>query len=300
LEATAASWDAAAAAPINMGPKDFTKYELGTTFIYSNGDVERVSDVKPTAVQWGRNDGTIYTAHRNFLLPRLYWSADDERGTAKILGATDKLWPLRKGAEVAFSAKVTVQQENDQVSTDRRVDRWRCQNKGLQKVTVKAGTFETVVFVCKRGTKPKSPDLVRTWYYSKDVRHYVRFIESDPRRKSTTTVDLVAVRPAAPRWPPIVGAGLARAIVFALETEGHEYRMPWTSSAVNTHVTIEAKSRLVGQDGKRCRRFMQIWQEKGDRRHYPALACKTDVGKWEIPGIQSNSANSLAVSGKVS
>lgn len=279
--------------PVNLAGDELPAYQTGTTFIYSNGDVERVSRVEGVTVRWVRQDGTIYSAPRNFLLPWSFWSSDYERGKTAVSEAPNALWPLREGAAVTFSAKVVVQNKDDLDATVQGVDRWRCRNDGERETTVPAGTFETVVFVCSRQTNPGSRELVRTWYYAKNVRHYVRFVESDPERNLTRSVDLVAVRPGAPNWPPIVRAALARAIAHALETETNEAPMPWTSSAVNTHVTIEATRRFVGPDGVPCRRFVQIWSDAGQRRHYPALACRSGLDRWEIPGLEAGTGSSL-------
>ena len=251
-------------------------------------------------MNWIRSDGTTYTAHRNFLLPWSNWASNKQRGTAKISEAADALWPLRKGTEVAFLANTTVQRRDNPDSTERRVDRWYCRNDGRRDITVGAGTFETLVFVCRRGSQPGFPEVVRTWYYAKDVRHYVRFVESDLERQTTREVDLVAVRPGAPDWPPIVRDALARAVVHALETPETESQMLWTSSGVNTRVTIEAKSRFVARSGRPCRQFKQIWSENGRHRHYPALACKTTAGTWQIPGLKSNKMDLLVISGEMS
>ena len=272
----------------------------GTSFIYSNGSTERVVSAKDHVAQWARGDGTTYSAHRNFLLPKSYWVSDDKRGTAAISAAADKLWPVRKGDKISFSAKITMQVGDNPNSTRRRTDQWHCRNDGNRNITVEAGSFETLVLVCWREAKSASPEIVRTWYYAKSVRHYVRFVESNAARNSTSIVDLVAIRPGAPGWPPIMRAALARAVVHALEMKGDKSRMPWTSSGANTQVTIEAKSRFVAVDGRPCRRFKQIWLANGLRRHYPAVACKTASGKWTIPGLESKTANSLATSGKVS
>jgi hypothetical protein len=193
-----------------------------------------------------------------------------------------------------------MQKGDDPDSTERRIDRWRCRNDGNKDITVRAGTFKTLVLVCTREANADSPEIVRTWYYAKSVRHYVRFVERNPQSDTTSSVDLVAIRPGAPGWPPIMRAALARAVVHALEMEGPSSRMPWTSSGVTARVTIEAKSRFVGDDGRQCRRFVQIWSKDGQRRHYPAVACQTAPGKWIIPGLESKTANSLATSGALS
>jgi peptidoglycan hydrolase-like protein with peptidoglycan-binding domain len=300
LEETAAGGTSKAQSLINLASDDFPTYLPGTSFLYSNGKTERVLSAKDRVVRWARGDGSTYSAHRNFLLPKSYWSSDGERGTAAISGAADQLWPVREGSEVSFSSKVTMQKGDDPDSTTRRVDQWRCRNDGNQNITVQAGTFETLVLICTRGADPASPEIVRTWYYSKTVRHYVRFVEHNPELDTTKKVDLVAIRPGALGWPPIMRAALARAVVHALEMEGALARMPWTSSGVNTRVTIKATSRFVADDGRQCRQFVQIWSKNGLHRHYPAVACKTALGKWAIPGLESKTANSLATTGALS
>ena len=286
--------------PVKLTAVDLPAYLPGTTFIYSNGDTERVLGAKDLVVRWGRSDGTTFSAHRNFLLPKSYWTSGKQRGTAKISGKPDKLWPHREGSAVSFEAKVTMQQGSDAGSTKRRTDQWRCQNNGTEQVSVDAGTFDTQVLVCSRGADPTSPEIVRTWYYAKDVGHYVRFVEVQPEIDTTESIDLVAIRPGALSWPPIVRAALTRALVHALEKAEETARLPWTSSGVKTRVTIKAKSKFVADDGKTCRRFTQIWLENGQQRNFPAIACKSPSGKWSIPGLESNTANSLATSGGLS
>ncbi len=297
LEAMSAGEFADARPPVNLGFDDFPTYLPGTTFIYSNGNTERVVSAKNHVVRWVRGDGKTYIAHRNFLLPKSYWESGDERGTAMTSSTADELWPLREGAEVSFSAEITMQRRDNPDSTKQRIDQWRCRNDGHRDITVEAGTFKTLVLVCLRGTKPAFPEVIRTWYYSKTVRHNERFVQSYPERNTTVTVDLVAIRPSAPSWPPIARAALARAVVHTLEIAGNKSRMSWTSSGVNARVIIEAKSRFVADNGKPCRRFVQIWSENNRRRHYPAIACQTVLGRWNIPGLESSTTNSLATSG---
>lgn len=296
LETTLASRGANSHAPITLAPEDFPAYQPGMTFIYSNGEVDRVADAEGTAVRWIRTDGTNYTTHRNFLLPWSNWASDTQRGTATISEAADALWPLRKGVEIAFSTNVTVQRRDDPNSIERHVDQWRCRNDGRREITVLAGTFQTLIFVCRLGADPTYPEVVRTWYYAQEIRHYVRFTESHPKGDTDRTVDLVSVRPGAPDWPPIVRAALARAVVHTLEMPENESQMLWTSSVVDTRVTIEGKSRFVALSGRPCRRFTQIWSENSRRRLYPSVACKTAAGRWQIPGLKSDKMEMLIIS----
>lgn len=280
--------------PARLGREDLPAYRPGTTFVYSNGDTAQVRATKGPLIQWTRHDRTAYTADRNFLLPWLHWRSERERGTAEISQPGERLWPLREAAEVTFTAKLMIQRRDDPDLAERRVERWRCRNDGRRDVTVGAGTFETLVLVCKGGAG--TSETVRTWYYAKAIRHYVRFVESEAGQGDPATVDLVAIRPGAPDWPPIVRAALTRALVHALESPEPRSRVPWTSSGVNTRVTIETTPQFVADDGRTCRRFVQVWSEDGRRRHYPGMACQVAPGRWRIPGLTGSTEKALAVS----
>lgn len=290
----------AAPPPPNLSPADLPAYRPGTTLVYSDGHTEHVAAATGAVVQWVRGDGTRYTANRNFLLPRTAWSSDGERGTARISAAEDELLPRHKGAEVAFAATLMVQRNALPDVAERRVESWRCRNEGKQDITVKLGTFDTLVLVCERGAPDETPKLVRTWYYAKSIRHYVRYVEHRPESGTTRSADLVAVRPGAVGWPPIVRAALTRAVVHALDSGGERIRMPWTSSGVNTSVIIEATARFAVADGRVCRRFVQVWSTEGRSRSYPAVACKGAAGRWTLPGLEGSAPALLATSGEFS
>lgn len=283
-------------AAASLSTEDLPAYRAGTTFVYSDGNVERVSRTEGGVISWTRKDGTNFTARGNFLLPWSFWVTKSERGTAKVSDAPDKLWPLNGGDEVVFSAEVIVQRRDDRSSTKTRTEQWRCGNEGSRNVDVKLGSFSTVKLVCRREAGPDSPELVRTWYYAKDIGHYVRRVEEGASYGTQRTVDLLAIQPGAAHWPPIVRAGLIRTITHTLETAEDGDRVPWSSSGVAVKVSIEPKARFVSEDGRSCRRFVQVWSDNGQDRIYPAVACKTPLGRWEIPGIENDAASSLVAS----
>lgn len=275
---------------------DLPAYRVGTSFIYSDRSVDRVVDIDESGVKWRRSDGVRYSAPRNFLLPHRYWATGEMRGKANVDGNPDSLWPRREGTEIAFTSFVAVQRAGSNAAVERRVERWRCGNEGNREIDVPAGTFRTVLFVCRRDGAGDEPDLVRAWHYAPALRHYVRYIENDRRRDVNDRIDLVAVKPGADGWPPIVRAALARAVVRALETAEVGSRSRWTSSGVDTEVTIEAGSRFVDTHGRPCRRFAQTWSADGRSWSHPAMACRTAPGSWRIPGIYDDDMLSLATS----
>lgn len=298
LEAVASGGGAKVPLSASLHTKIFPTYRPGTAFIYSNGDIDRVTKTKGATTQWVRNDGTAYTAHGNFLVPWSYWASDEERGTAKISKPAASLWPEPDGPEVTFSDEITVQRKDDPNSTRRWVEHWRCRNSGRRTIDIMAGRFKTLILVCIRHTGSNSPELVRTWYYAPNIYHFVRFTERDPTRKRTESIDLLAVQPSMAGWPPIIRAGLIRTLSRALEKAKSGSQIAWSSSGVDIKVTIEPRSRFVSAAGRPCRRFLQTWLENGHRWDYPAVACKNHLGKWEIPGIENKAFNPLVGSSK--
>jgi peptidoglycan hydrolase-like protein with peptidoglycan-binding domain len=290
--------DGPAAAPDRS--EDLPAYRSGTGFVYSDGSVERVVATDRATVQWQRSNGIRYSAPRNFLLPHQYWALGRTRGAATVDGDPDTLWPHRQGEEVAFTARIAVQRAVVAETTEHSAERWLCRNGGERDVDVAVGRFRTVVFVCRRNAAPGTPGLVRTWYYAPAIRHYVRYVESDRAGGAGDPVDLVAVQPGADGWPPIVRAALDRAVVQALESKDAEARMPWTSSGVDAEIVVEAGDRFADPLGRSCRRFAQVWDVGGQRWTYPALACRTASGSWRIPGLDGDTALSLATSEELS
>ena len=283
-----------------LAPGDLPAYRTWTTFVYSDGRVDRVVGLKGAFVRWARDNGTSFTAHRNFLLPWSYWSSVGKRGTARVDGEPGDLWPLAAGETVSFSTWGTVRYGGDAEPVEERIERWRCRNDGRRKLTVKAGTFDTVVFTCARRRGAATPELVRTWYYAPAIRHYVRTVDRYPDQEVKTRVDLVGVRPGAPGWPPIARAALERAVVRALSTAKDGATTTWTSSGVDTKVTIQPTRRFVGPGDRQCRAFVQIWAGKGRHARFPAIACRNAAGDWEIPGLGGNFDRALAVSAEIS
>lgn len=284
------------AEPVTPGALDLPTYQIATTYIYSDGSAERVIGVDGSVVKWARNDGTTYATHRNFLMPWSYWTSSGEQGTARVPTAPEGLWPRSEGAEISFSATINLRHGTASGVIEKRVEQWRCRNAGDKKLVVPAGRFHTVVFVCRRTANGAVPSLVRIWYYAEKIRHYVRFVEKGPDGGVHRKFDLVAVRPGTSGWPPIVRAGLMRAIVRALEAPDDEVRIPWRSSGVDVDVIITAKAPFSNRNARTCRRFEEVWTQTGHQRHYPGVACKILPDRWKFPGLENSSDYALAIS----
>lgn len=275
-------------------------YKIGSTFVYSDGRVDTVAGLKGDRVRWIRNDGTKFTAHRNFLLPWYYWQSKAESGTATLEGEPKALWPRRTGREQVFSVKTMVQRAAGPDDLANWTEAWRCRFDGPEQLTVVAGHFKTAKFTCSRDATNARPALERTWYYAPGIGHYVRVVDTTPGVGEKRKTDLVAIRPNGENWPPIARAALGRAVEQALNSAQNGEEMPWTSSGVTTRVTIKPTSGIREFEGKRCRSFLQTWAGSSGRHRYPGTACQDPSGRWRIPGLEESNNETLAISGGTS
>lgn len=275
-------------------------YEVGSTFVYSDGRVDTVAGLKDDMVRWVRNDGTKFTAHRNFLLPWYYWQSKAESGTVALEGEPGVLWPRRTGREYAFSTKTMVQKSAGSGDLADWTEAWRCRFDGPERLTVVAGRFRTLKFTCSRDAVGSRQALERTWYYAPSIGHYVRVVDSSRGGRSGQRKDLVAIRPSGETWPPIARAALGRAVEQALNSAEDGEERPWTSSGVTTRVTIKPTSGFRKLNGKRCRSFLQTWASSSGKHRYPGAACQDPSGRWRIPGLEESSNETLAISGGIS
>lgn len=271
-------------------------YERGSTFVYSDGSVERVIAVKGSAVRWAGHDGTHFTADRNFLLPWSYWQTSAERGTTTLAGEPGSFWPLLGEQEIRYSVQVAVQNRADTTKVEQSTESWRCRLIGDDRLRVMAGTFETVVVGCDRHGGRDNQATRRVWHFAPDLGHYVRRDDVFDNPALDRTSELVAIQPAAPGWPPIARAALDRAVQQALEAAPDGAREDWSSSGVETRVTIQPAARFRRADGTSCRSYLQIWSGPEGNRHYPGSACLGKSGRWQIPGLDADPDAALAVS----
>jgi surface antigen len=110
-------------------------------------------------------------------------------------------------------------------------------------------------------------------------------------------VELVAIQPGGHDWPPAARAGLGWALQHALESMSSEEQIEWSSSAIETRVTIKPYARFERGDGKICRNFVQIWVGKRVRHNYPGTACREAAGRWQVPGLADSPEKARALLG---
>jgi hypothetical protein len=171
------------------------RYEPGVAFIYDNGRVEQVRDVKGQTVTWAARSGRTYSRSVNPVTPILSWSFRGETGSRRVLGDPDRLWPLRPGATTRFRS---VNDLKDARGRNRRsVHLWTCTVLPRQTAETPAGRFEVTPIQCDRFSSGTMRILERiTWSHSEEIGHYVVREVRDMRDGDGEVIRLHAVLPA--------------------------------------------------------------------------------------------------------
>ena len=272
-------------------------YRLGSTFVYSDGRVETVVGLDGDKVRWRNNRGVAFTAYRNFVLPRVAWFSAAESGRGEVAAPPDALWPLAPGKQGSFMAIAAVRYSERPDNVRETVERWDCRVEKAERVSVVAGEFDALKIVCGRSVDDSSPKLTRVWHYAPRVGHYVRMNDFYDAEELDRHVELVAIRPGGEGWPPAARAGLGWALRHALESMSSDEQIEWSSSAVETRVTIKPSARFERGDGKNCRNYLQVWSDPGDRRSYPGTACREPSGQWRVPGLSDGPGDARGLIG---
>ena len=270
-------------------------YVQGSEYVYQNGEVDRVESVKPDEIKWRRSDSEYLIGAPNFLLPAKYWETSEMRGKAILTGGDKNLWPSQENETKSFQVVKTVIDRADENKMTRTEERWSCANEGRRRLTVPAGTFETVRLVCTRDEEGGNTSARRVWDYAPAIRHYVRLDEFTRDEPNARRRELVAIRPGASNWPPVARAALERRLVAALGETAVGNAVEWKSSGIPTEVKVELTSEYIDSMGRQCRRYRQIWSQGSRERHYPGVACRDKSGKWRLPVAERAMPGALAV-----
>ena len=274
--------------PINTaGPS----YEVGDSYVYSDGRVETVSRVGPERTLWETGDGNVYTAYRNFVLPPISWKSGTGRGENRIQPAAGPKWPPAAAGEIVFS--VTSKAGGASIDAPRSWSgKWHCVASGASPVTAMVGQFEAVVIECQRTNPEQGTWKKRTWYYVPEIGHYVRQVDVIHGTGRKITVDLVAIRPGGKGWPPAARGGLDWAIQGTLDAGDYEQTVEWRSSAVGAMFSIRLTGIVTVSGRADCRRYSIKREGPDQMKLFPAIACKTLAGeRWLTPGLDSGSVS---------
>jgi hypothetical protein len=286
-----------ATAPRSSGPildsVTLPAYEVGTTYIYSDGKWESVMDTSSEVVTWRDYRNYISSGSRDFTRRRTKWETKTRKGTRQFGSRDDlvvksdlTLWPLRVGNITNYSETGTWFDKDGASSTYRA--EWSCEVPGTEQVSVMAGEFDTWKIVCKRYrlSKSKSQSNIRevtTWYFSPEVGHYVLTTSKYYYDKKSRRRELLAVLPSIDDISPEARFEMERSFQQALEFRKSGDSVPWSSQQSMISGEIIPVNTFKTADGKYCRRYVQKLKLPISHRTYYGLAVRGADGVWKVP-----------------
>ena len=264
-------------------------YEVGDNYIYSNGRIETTTRIKGNLVHWVVNDGSRYTAANNFVIPPVKWENSSGSVRSSVVSSSKVTWPPAMANELVFVAKPKDPNVAHHLY-EAWSGEWTCGTEGQSIIAVPAGRFDVVKIACERTSGTSSQWRRHVWYYSPDIRHFVRKEETSVVGGQPTVVDLIAVRPGRDTWSRPARSGFNWAIQKLLERGAVGESVEWEVSDNGTEFDITLTDQTKTADNVTCRRYILVRRKPGQPRAFPALACRDGVsGRWKIPGLEKGS-----------
>lgn len=264
-------------------------YEVGDSYIYSNGRIETTTRITGNLIHWAVNDGSSYMSANNFVTPPVKWENESGSVRSSVVFSSSDEWPPAKANDVVFMAKP---KDPDAASHlyEAWSGQWTCGTEGRSTIAVPAGKFNVVKIACERTNGESSRWRRQVWYYSPDIRHFVRKEETFAGGGQPAVIDLIAVRPGRGTWSRSARSGFNWAIQKLLERGAVGESVGWEVGDNGTEFDIALTGEMKTTDNVICRQYMLVRRKPGHPRTFPALACRDDVsGRWKIPGLEKGS-----------
>jgi hypothetical protein len=284
-------------APRSSGPMlnsaPIPSYEVGTTFVYSEGKWEFVMDTSTETVTWRDYRNYVSSGPPDFTRRRTKWETKTRSGTRQygprddLIGYNNiTLWPLRAGNRATYSETGTWMDKDGLSATYE--SQWSCEVPGTERVSVMAGEFDTWKIVCKRYyvSKSKSRSNLRevaTWYYSPQVGHYVLKTSKYYYQKKSQRQELLAVLPPLKEFPAEARLKMARNFQHALEFNKRGQSVSWSYQKLKIAGDVTPVDTFKTPDDSYCRRYVQRLNLAGSHRTYYGLAVRGADGVWVVP-----------------
>lgn len=264
-------------------------YEVGDNYIYSTGRIETAVQVTEDLVKWVVNDGSRYSATRNFLLPPAVWNDRHGEMVATIETDAANKWPPANPAGIVFTAHV-LETHGTPDPQQSWLGKWSCGSEPYGALSVPAGKFEVEKISCKSTGQTGSQLRSRVWYYAPDIRHYVRYEETRNETNADQVSELIAIRPGHSSWTRSARSGFRWAIQKLLVGGRTGDSIGWKVSESSIEFDITITGELQAADNIDCRQYVVVRKKPGNPRIFPALACRDNIsGRWKIPGLEKGS-----------
>lgn len=283
------------AAGPRLEPAPLPSYSQGTTFVYSDGKWETVTDHTAGVVTWQDYRNYAYSSSPDFTYRPSKWQGKTRSITRQfgpradlfIQGPTT-LWPLRAGNLASYSETGTWVSKGGAESTYRTV--WSCSVPGTERVTVMAGDFDTYKIMCKRysvyNRKKKNRYRLRetkVWNYAPAVGHYVLAATEYNSDKKPRRRELLAVLPPLNGISAKARRQIENSFQQALERKKSGQAVRWSSAGLRASVETMPTKTFKTPDGSYSRRYIQKLTLPDGQRTYYGMAVRNSKGVWTVP-----------------
>ncbi len=156
-------------------------FQKGDRLVYDAPDhTRRVTSVLADRVQWNIPDAGSMVTPRNPFVPPLRWSGGGgNSGSQSVEGDPDALFPLKVGRSVRFTTSGKNRKSGKQWTLD-----WQCEATKRHRLSVPAGSFNTVRVVCDNRM------MTQTYDYAPAIGYWVRK-RQERQGRDPRTIELV-------------------------------------------------------------------------------------------------------------
>ncbi|NNK95886.1 MAG: hypothetical protein HKP41_16170 [Desulfobacterales bacterium] len=262
-------------------------YLPGEFFVYDSGLAMIVTGSSKDTINWKYSNGAVSSGYQNFLVPQLSWEGDSSKGKRVTEASQNLLWPLTTGNSAQFGiTQTSTDKANGFTKETKR--KWECSVSGTERISVPAGNFDTYRVVCNRYTIDSNNWRGRhTYYFSPDIRHYVR-LDKDYANRSSKREQIVRYGFNS-NYLDEKDQGEAKKILFqALEKEEQGVSQNWSSSSGHVSVMLIPYQRYSNSIGQQCREYKSVFNVGGRVSHHNRKACRAADGTWQRTSNQAN------------
>ena len=284
-------------APISSQPEltatPLPEYYKGTTYIYSDGSWETVTDNTNGTVKWIDYRGKVSSGSPDFIYRRTEWRSKTRQGIREYTTRSDlairgdqALWPLRAGNTTRFT-EIGTWRQNGEAEKSYQTE-WTCNVVGTERASVMAGTFDTWKIVCKRYrvSKISNKSTLRekkTWFYAPSAGHYVLTTTQYFYRKKPLHLELLAVIPPNGELSENERRQIDKHFQQALEFKESGKPVKWSLPKKRIAGEIRPTDTFQIPQGAFCRRYVQKLNRPDSQKTYYGMACRDPQKGWIIP-----------------
>ena len=265
-------------------------YSVNDVFIFTNKYIERVAGIKGDVIDWDVAGGAYsYKAYNNFTLPKISWETITKIGSNKMdIPNKTVLWPLTPDEDYRLQLTKSIDKKNVRWSNRFWFQEWVCETNDPRRITVPAGTFNTVPITCDLRSTGGTTIRTKTWYYAPAIGHYVKRVVKTPQRINRVgkikEYELTGYIPAFTGIPKTEIRSAEEHLQASLEKLQSGSNSTWESADKKTTRLISILGTFETKGKKFCRNVAFKVNSPAQSKSYTTIFCR-DEDAWRVAFI---------------